>query len=201
MPRFISYQMCVTVGVCIQGFVDSSDSECDTKHSPPISPPISSSLSPSLSSHLLPPSLSLLPSSPPLSLSLLPQSRPKLRVVEPIDYEAELSSRRKELGREKYLGLMLFPQHDVEVSTFTEHCFSTCSMQWSIFYVPMPHEHPYIGFLQTYSLLHNGWDNGCSIIYTQQGVHIYTILGIVDVFCSGRKRSLRCFLLQALLSL
>jgi hypothetical protein len=35
--------------------------------------------------------------------------------VEPIDYEAELSSRRKELGRERYLGLMLFPQHDVEV--------------------------------------------------------------------------------------
>ena len=50
------------------------------------------------------------------SLSLSPlQSRPKLRVVEPIDYESELSSRRKDLGREKYLGLMLFPQHDVEV--------------------------------------------------------------------------------------
>ena len=61
-----------------------------------------------------PPFLSLIP--PSFTCSYLStQSRPKLRVVEPIDYESELSSRRKELGKEKYLGLMLFPQNDVEV--------------------------------------------------------------------------------------
>lgn len=45
------------------------------------------------------------------------QSRPKLHVVDPLDYEGELVSRRKDLEKEKFLNLLLFPQQDVSVSS------------------------------------------------------------------------------------
>lgn len=44
------------------------------------------------------------------------QSRPKLQIVDPLDYEGELISRRKDLEKEKFLNLLLFPQQDVSVS-------------------------------------------------------------------------------------
>ena len=44
------------------------------------------------------------------------QNRPKLHVVDPLDYEGELSSRRKDLEKEPFLNLLLFPQQDVSVS-------------------------------------------------------------------------------------
>ena len=44
------------------------------------------------------------------------QSRPKLLIVDPLDYEGELISRRKDLEKEQFLNLLLFPQQDVSVS-------------------------------------------------------------------------------------
>lgn len=44
------------------------------------------------------------------------QARPKLSVVDPLDYEGELNSRRKDLEKEQYLNLLLFPQEDITVS-------------------------------------------------------------------------------------
>ncbi len=41
------------------------------------------------------------------------QNHPKLRVVDPLDYEGQLITRRKDLDHEKYLNL--FPQQDVTV--------------------------------------------------------------------------------------
>ena len=41
------------------------------------------------------------------------QNHPKLRVVDPLDYEGQLITRRKDLEHEKYLNL--FPQQDVTV--------------------------------------------------------------------------------------
>lgn len=49
----------------------------------------------------------------------LTQARPKLRVVEPLDYEGELITRRKDLEKEQFLNLLLFPQQDVTVSQTT----------------------------------------------------------------------------------
>ena len=43
------------------------------------------------------------------------QSIPKLKVVDPLDYEGELNSRRKDLEREQFLNLLLFPQQDITV--------------------------------------------------------------------------------------
>ena len=43
------------------------------------------------------------------------QTRPRLRVVDPLDYEGELSSRRRDLEKEQYLNLLLFPQQDIVV--------------------------------------------------------------------------------------
>lgn len=36
--------------------------------------------------------------------------------MEPLDYEGELVTRRKELEKEQFLNLLLFPQQDVTVS-------------------------------------------------------------------------------------
>ncbi len=47
------------------------------------------------------------------------QNRPKLRVVDPLDYEGELVTRRKDLEHEKYLNLLLFPQQDITVGVVT----------------------------------------------------------------------------------
>ena len=49
-----------------------------------------------------------------------PQSRPKLRVVDPLDYEGELNSRRKDLEKEQYLNLLLFPQQDITVCVYAQ---------------------------------------------------------------------------------
>lgn len=46
----------------------------------------------------------------------LQQATPKVRVVDPIDYEGELTARKKDVEKEKYLPLLLFPQQDVTVS-------------------------------------------------------------------------------------
>ena len=37
-------------------------------------------------------------------------------MVDPIDYEGEVTARKKDLEKEKYLPLLLFPQQDVTVS-------------------------------------------------------------------------------------
>ncbi|KAL5475482.1 hypothetical protein EMCRGX_G025301 [Ephydatia muelleri] len=45
------------------------------------------------------------------------QATPKVRVVDPIDYEGELTARKKDVEKEKYLPLLLFPQQDVTVTS------------------------------------------------------------------------------------
>ena len=52
-----------------------------------------------------------------LTRACISQSRPKLQIVDPLDYEGELISRRKDLEKEKFLNLLLFPQQDVSVSS------------------------------------------------------------------------------------
>ena len=47
------------------------------------------------------------------------QARPKVPIVEPLDYEGELILRRKDLEKEQFLNLILFPQQDVTVSQST----------------------------------------------------------------------------------